>query len=115
DWPDAHGPRVLLLGSTASVRPAGGRRVVEDRAEREDVRGGAEIPVAELFWRHVGRRTAHHAGLRQGRIAYAACDAEVDHLWPGGGKQHIRRLQVAVYQADRVYRRDCLGDAGPED
>ncbi len=98
-----------------------GQRLVEDTAQRVDVGTGVDLVTAQLLRRHVVERP--HPLSRRGQAALGGASlgeaeiGEVDVLSPAPrGHEHVRRLDVAMYEAAlvrRVERGRHLGnDAG---
>lgn len=80
-----------------------GGRVDEERAEREDVGGGGDVPgCGELLGRHEGRGADQPARHGEGLVVGGAGDAEVDDAGTVLGEQHVAGLQVPVHDARLV-------------
>jgi hypothetical protein len=89
----------------ARVRRHAGQQLVEDHADRVDVRALVDLACRGSARGHVLRRADHVAGLGQLRVALAVRggDAEVDDLEQAlVVDQHVRGLEVAVDDADLV-------------
>ena len=108
-------------------RSTAGRRLVEDRAEREDVGALIDDLALRLLGRHVGSRTQHHALAgqrchlgghlgrqvpgRRLRVRRQFGETEVEHLEPAVARQHdVRRLEIAMYHALFVRHGERFGD-----
>ena len=91
-------------------------RLVEDDAEREDVRARVELVALDLLGRHVGRRPDHLARRRELRVSREElADPEVRDLGRQRRRQEdVRGLDVAVEHAALVRVRERLGDLGDD-
>ena len=97
------------------VRRPAGQGVEEGGAERPDVAGSRGLLTRGDLGGEVGRRTGHHAGLRERRVRRRARDAEVGELHVAvGGDQDVRGLHVAVHHARGVRRAQRLGRLGQD-
>ena len=80
-------------------RPLIAQQLVEHAPNREDVGGGRDRAVGDLFGRHVGRRADDRPGACGIRLLQPR-DAEVHDLDPSVGHHaHVRWLYVAVNHA----------------
>ena len=117
------GQRDLLVGGlldpdlhrgVAAVDLRSGERLGHDEAERVEVRLRPHRRAADLLGRHVARRADDLPVVRDaGLLLLLACrldppgDPEVEHLHEIGlagvvDEQHVRRLDVAMHDAERV-------------
>ena len=123
--PVLRGPRRLLLHvrdhrlrhGAARVRDAARERVVEHAAERVDVGPRVDLAALELLRRHEVRGADPLPRRRQPRVrADHLGEAEVGEIGVLAAEQHVRGLDVAVHEADRVRgvqrRADLAGDRG---
>ena len=120
----ARRPRLVLQhlqqehAAVAAERPLAGEQLVEDDAEAVDVAAGVDRVrlAAGLLGRHVGRRAEHLAVGRHRRVVGVALgQAEVHEVRLAVGvEQDVRRLDVAVDDAERVRAAERVGDLGDE-
>ena len=87
-------------------RPVPGSRVHQHRAQAEDVARRSGVMAQGLFRRHEPRRG--EVSTRRG----GPRDREVGHPRPALGQQHVRRIDVPVYQARGVQRAQAFGQPG---
>ena len=112
---DPHEHRQEILG--LERRPP---REHDEQQHRERVDVGRRIDIGEparLLRRHVVRRADHDAGRGERELPAGARDAEVDDLGlreVAVDEEDVRRLDVAVHDADRVREAEALGDAADE-
>ncbi len=100
-------PRLLVHDLIARQVRAGavegavaGGRVDQQRAEREDVGGGRDVPGRrELLRGHERRGADQPAGDGEGLVVGGAGDAEVDDAGAVLREQDVARLQVPVHHA----------------
>ncbi len=102
-------------GATISARavPARPEHLVEQHAQREEVRPRVLPRAAQLLGRHVPRRPA----LRRAADAEDVREPEVEHLHAAiDGEDHVRGLEVAVEDAGGVGvdERSRDGEANPD-
>ena len=87
--------------------------LVEDAAERVDVRPRIGRPAQARLGRHIGRRAQQRSGLRQRGVGGEARDPEVEHLALSRGlDHHVARLDVAVDDAGGVRHPECIRHLG---
>jgi len=101
-----------------------GQALVEDRPEREDIRGRSDVlRVLELLGRHVAERAASHAGLRErdGRARSRSLAVEVlreaevrDERHVVVAEEDVRRLEVAMDDPVRVGDAERAGESRRE-
>ena len=104
--PDHH-----LVRRIARERNLAAGHLVEDHAEREDVRPRVGLLAPHLLRRHVERRPQNGAHLRHGAAGERLGEAEVGQVRRAGRVEHdVLRLQVAVDDALLVRRREPLAD-----
>ncbi len=84
------------------------RRVRQGRAQREDIRRGPGLRAQQHLRRGVPRRPRGLPVLREGRLAHAPRDAEVDELRPLRAQDDVLRLEVPVRHPVRVHARQPL-------
>ena len=102
---------------TGGLRPGQSRKALarwprtQRSGPRRICRSQARNP-RELLGGNVAWRADHAAGSGESAQVQGLRDAEVDDLRPGRGKEHVRRLQVAVYHVRAVDGRKRLGQPG---
>src|SRR5918996_169290 len=90
-------------GGVAGERGSPGQHLVQDAAERVDVRTGVDCETLGLLGREVGGRAQHGCGLRERVPGRGAGDAEVHHLHLAiAGEHDVPGLDVAVHQPGLV-------------
>ena len=97
----------VALVTFAGERPAGPEQTIQHHAERPDVSPAIHATVADLFGRHVRRRSERALPVvgevrRGGGLDLG--DAEVEDLRDalaclGLGEKDVRRLQIAMHDA----------------
>src|SRR5262245_35603609 len=107
-WNVSQDRREELRGRRTPKRSPAGSHLVEDAAEREDVRSVVGIPTLRLFRRQIWQRPQkltfrRHVfcrpllGLLLGRYMAKFGQAEIQHLHPPGVSDHdVCRLEIAV-------------------
>jgi len=96
------------------------RKLVQDETQRVVVGASIGVSISKLLGRGVENRTDEAACARKThRFALQSREAEVHHLDDVvAGDQHVRRLQIAVNDPDRVNRgqpvRDLSADVSAE-
>ena len=88
-----------LVGLVAHEGRPPGHELVEDRAERVDVREVVDLGqvAVGLLWGHVGRRAHDLTGLGQPLPFRVEGQPEIGHEWlPVVPEEDVRRLEVAV-------------------
>lgn len=110
---------------SATKRQNSGEHLIEDHAQRPDVRAEVHVSRApELFGRHVRRRAQEHVALRErggclvGAGVHHLGDAEVEHLDVHGAvgardTEEVGWLQIAMHDSESVGFVDAL--AGLQD
>ena len=99
-----------LDGRRAVERPLAARHLIENDAERKDVRPVIHRPARDLRGRHVGGRAQHdadlgasaagHRGIRWVGRPELFCQAEVEHFHTAIVRHHdVAWLEIAVHDA----------------
>ena len=112
----ARGRRRVVRADRVDPREA----LVEDDAERVDIRRAGRAPARGLLGRHVGERPHDVAGLREDVAAGHQRDAEVRELRDPGavlvavGADDVRRLDVTVHDAARMRVLERVAERHPD-
>ena len=100
-------------GAVALERPPAGQHLVEDDAERVDVRGRAGLLAARLLRAEVVDRAEGRPGQRHLGLGDRPGDPEVGDLHPAVAREHdVAGLHVPMDDAARVGGRQGPGDLG---
>ena len=109
-----------VRGGGGAKRRLSGEHLVEQRAQREEVRAGTERQPQDLLGRHGVARAHHHPRVRERCFLLAPLgrqrprDAEVEDLGvTRRGDHHVGRLEIAMQDALRMGGGEPAGDLAP--
>ena len=98
------------LERRALERLLAGQRLIEQAAERPEIRAIVGRQTLELLGTHRQRRAERHAGRREARRSLDGRHAEIEHLRAVRTQHHVRRLEIAMDDAERVDFCQAIGE-----
>ena len=105
---------MMAIDGPAAEGRLAGRGEGDGGRPRVHVGGRGGVVAVQDLGREIARRPEQPAGVGQLRVVGDPGQAEVDEDRRPALHQHVRGLHVAMQHADRVHRRDALGEAGRE-